>query len=99
MTIDQSDISAGVCVSGGPDSMALAYLLKHVPELDRELRIEPVAFIVNHNARPESGAEASFVRKSLLDHGKPKQNPFTNLSSLPTRHRKSDTAHAVAAGL
>ncbi|KIV93746.1 tRNA(Ile)-lysidine synthetase [Exophiala mesophila] len=59
----------GVCVSGGPDSMALAALLKRVPELDHELKIEPVAFIINHNARPESGAEAASVNRNLLDYG------------------------------
>ncbi|KAJ4519254.1 hypothetical protein ABEF95_015143 [Exophiala dermatitidis] len=55
----------GVCVSGGPDSMALAYLLRRVPEIDPSLRIKPLAFIVNHNARAESRKEADFVSRYL----------------------------------
>ncbi len=50
----------GVCVSGGPDSMALAYLLKQVSKSD-EIRTKPVAFVVNHNARKGSGEEAKYV--------------------------------------
>ena len=71
----ESDIPTGVCVSGGPDSMALAGLLKRVPELDHKLKIEPVAFIINHNARPESGSEAALVNRNLLEHGKLRENP------------------------
>ncbi|KIW99912.1 tRNA(Ile)-lysidine synthetase [Rhinocladiella mackenziei CBS 650.93] len=55
----------GVCVSGGPDSMALAYLLKQVPNIESKLRIEPFAFIVNHNARPGSHKEAKWVQHLL----------------------------------
>ncbi|EXJ94130.1 hypothetical protein A1O1_02523 [Capronia coronata CBS 617.96] len=55
----------GVCVSGGPDSIALAYLLKQAPRTDPGMRVEPLAFIVNHNARPKSRKEAHFVARYL----------------------------------
>lgn len=48
--------------------MALAYLLKQASETSSELpwlKFEPVAFIVNHNARKESGVEAHFVQHQL----------------------------------
>ncbi|KEF54015.1 uncharacterized protein A1O9_09810 [Exophiala aquamarina CBS 119918] len=60
----------GVCVSGGPDSMALAYLLSRIPQVDPSIRIEPIAFIVNHNARPGSRLEAERVGTQLRTHGK-----------------------------
>lgn len=50
--------------------MALAYLLNKVPQLDASIQIKPVAFIVNHNARPGSGLEAEFVGKQLRAHSK-----------------------------
>lgn len=50
--------------------MALAYLLNQIPQIDPSLRIKPVALIVNHNARPGSDSEASFVAKQLQKHGR-----------------------------
>lgn len=50
--------------------MALAYLLNQIPQIDPNIRIKPVAFIVNHNARPGSGLEAEFVGRQLRTHGK-----------------------------
>ncbi|KAJ9613101.1 hypothetical protein H2200_003042 [Cladophialophora chaetospira] len=61
-------VPIGVCVSGGPDSMALAYLLKRVSKAD-EIRTKPVAFIVNHNARQGSGEEAKHVSSLLQKLG------------------------------
>ncbi|KAK5059862.1 hypothetical protein LTR84_009745 [Exophiala bonariae] len=58
----------GVCVSGGPDSMALAYLLNQIPQIEPDLRIKPVALIVNHNARPGSALEAESVARRLEKH-------------------------------
>ncbi|KAK5224497.1 hypothetical protein LTR72_004278 [Exophiala xenobiotica] len=55
----------GVCVSGGPDSMALAWLLKQMPKVNKNLWIEPVAFIVDHKARAGSREEAEFVSSEL----------------------------------
>ncbi|EXJ92349.1 hypothetical protein A1O3_00899 [Capronia epimyces CBS 606.96] len=45
--------------------MALAYLLKQIPKADLRLRLEPLAFIVNHNARTKSRKEAQFVARYL----------------------------------
>ncbi|KIW13675.1 tRNA(Ile)-lysidine synthetase [Exophiala spinifera] len=56
---------AGVCVSGGPDSMALAWLLRQISMFDKHLPIEPVAFIVDHRAREGSREEAEFVAGEL----------------------------------
>ena len=51
-----------IAVSGGPDSMALAFLAK-VYSIKNE--IVPKFFIVDHNLRPESGKEAKLVKKVL----------------------------------
>lgn len=48
---------AGIAVSGGVDSMALAYLCKQIQEQD-ENRPCFTAFVVDHRARPESTAES-----------------------------------------
>lgn len=45
--------------------MALAYLLKQIPLEDRTVLLEPLAFIVNHNARKGSEEEAKFVSAEL----------------------------------
>ena len=52
----------GVAVSGGPDSLALAFLAK-IYSIKRKL--VPKFFIVDHKLRPESTKEAKVV-KSLL---------------------------------
>lgn len=51
--------------------MALAFLLNQIPQLDPSLQIKPVAFIVNHNARPGSRLEADSVARQLQEHSKP----------------------------
>ena len=45
-----------VAVSGGPDSMALVYLMKNWTHLKRG---NLIALIVNHNIRPEGKNETS----------------------------------------
>lgn len=52
-----------LAVSGGPDSMALAYCVKRWGLRDC------VALIVEHGLRPESAEEAACVRTRLLDMG------------------------------
>lgn len=47
-----------VGVSGGADSLALVYLLKNWSD---ENKIRVVALTVNHQLRPEAGAEAEYV--------------------------------------
>ncbi|KIW87462.1 tRNA(Ile)-lysidine synthetase [Cladophialophora bantiana CBS 173.52] len=61
----------GVCVSGGPDSMALAYLLNQISAVPgkHNIAVQPFAFIVNHNARKESTEEAHWVRSQLCRLG------------------------------
>ena len=59
----------GVCVSGGADSMALAYLLKQALVATAQERATPFAFIVDHNVREGSGEEAAFVQAQLGNIG------------------------------
>jgi len=51
-----------LAVSGGPDSMALAYCASRWA---REHNFSAIAFIVDHGLRPESSAEAEETRKRL----------------------------------
>ena len=53
-----------VAVSGGPDSLALAFLAK-IYSIKK--KIVPKFFIVDHKLRPESTREANHVRKVLKD--------------------------------
>lgn len=57
----------GICVSGGPDSMALAYLLHHMKHpYDSSMKaFESHAFIVDHGMRSESKEEANRVQQNL----------------------------------
>ena len=52
-----------VAVSGGPDSLALAFLSK-IYSIKRNLSVK--FFIVDHKLRPESTKEAKFVSNLLL---------------------------------
>ena len=52
-----------VAVSGGPDSLALAFLAK-IYSIKRKLISK--FFIVDHKLRPESTKEAQFVKKLLF---------------------------------
>jgi tRNA(Ile)-lysidine synthetase-like protein len=49
-----------VCVSGGPDSVCLLYALVH---LRRLLRIRVAVFHLDHRLRPDSAADAEYVRR------------------------------------
>ena len=78
--------SFGVAVSGGPDSLALAFLAK-IYSIKRKL--SPKFFIVDHKLRPESSKEAKVVKQLLKRiliipevltwKGK---KPFKNIQSL-----------------
>ncbi|CAI7672088.1 unnamed protein product [Penicillium palitans] len=58
----------GIAVSGGADSMALAYLCKQLERSsDVAGAISVTAFVVDHRARPESTAEAQKVAGWLRD--------------------------------
>lgn len=57
----------GICVSGGPDSMALAYLLKEAPHpyVTGKKAFSPHAFVIDHGARDGSREEALWVKRQL----------------------------------
>ncbi|KXG47427.1 tRNA(Ile)-lysidine/2-thiocytidine synthase [Penicillium griseofulvum] len=60
----------GIAVSGGADSMALAYLCKQLERSsDVAGAISVTAFVVDHRARPESTIEAQKVAGWLRDMG------------------------------
>lgn len=61
----------GVCVSGGPDSMALAYLLQNAsfPDHLDIPAFSPHCFIVDHGAREGSKDEALQVKEDLQNLG------------------------------
>ena len=62
---------AGIAVSGGADSMALAYLCKQLERSsDLSGATSVTAFVVDHRARPESAEEAQKVAGWLRDMGK-----------------------------
>ena len=57
----------GVAVSGGVDSVCLLHLLRFL----EDYRLELAVFHVDHGLRPESGADAEFVRSLAADLGLP----------------------------
>lgn len=60
----------GIAVSGGADSMALAYLCKQLEQsYDVAGAISVTAFVVDHRSRPESTMEAQKVAGWLRDMG------------------------------
>ncbi|KAL2864683.1 tRNA lysidine(34) synthetase [Aspergillus lucknowensis] len=67
----------GLAVSGGADSMALAYLCRqwekeqHIPKdvTNRDSYVRVTAFIVDHKAREESTREANIVASWLREMG------------------------------
>ncbi|KAF2761654.1 hypothetical protein EJ05DRAFT_179609 [Pseudovirgaria hyperparasitica] len=62
-------------ISGGVDSMALAYLVKQLPP---EFGFQPIAFIVDHQIRPESSKEAQKVADWLA-----REEPEILTTSVP----------------
>ena len=80
-----------VAVSGGADSLALAFLAK-IYSIKR--RLNPKFLIINHNLRPESSNEARLVKKILrrflinadILSWKGKK-PITNLQALARKKR------------
>ncbi|KAK2746373.1 hypothetical protein FQN57_003255 [Myotisia sp. PD_48] len=61
----------GIAVSGGPDSMALAYLCSKLPLPKQEFPLSPLikAYIVDHKYRPESSREAQLVAERVGELG------------------------------
>lgn len=56
-------------MSGGPDSMALAYLCSRLRHEGIAPEIDATAFVVDHRLRPESTDEAHTVSKWLNNYG------------------------------
>ncbi|KAJ5408910.1 hypothetical protein N7509_002793 [Penicillium cosmopolitanum] len=71
---DQNDLiqlphRIGLAVSGGADSMCLAYLCQKLEQLGVHGSISVTAFVVDHKARQESNHEAKTVAGWLRDMG------------------------------
>ncbi|KAJ5973404.1 hypothetical protein N7481_010614 [Penicillium waksmanii] len=71
---DQNDLiqlphRIGLAVSGGADSMCLAYLCQKLEKLGVHGTISVTAFVVDHKARQESNHEAKTVAGWLRDMG------------------------------
>lgn len=66
-----------MAVSGGADSMALAYLCKQLERSGLVGDLSVTAFVVDHKAREESSREASMVARWLGDMGIP---PLSDIS-------------------
>ena len=80
-----------VAVSGGPDSLALAFLTK-VFSIKNDIKCK--YFIVDHKLRAESTKEAQNVKKILYDYGIKLEilswngkKPFNNIQSLARKKR------------
>lgn len=56
-----------VAVSGGPDSMALAHVLRRYAQEEKEQEISLVISHVHHGVRPESDEEEQMVRNMARD--------------------------------
>ena len=57
-------------MSGGPDSMALAYLFSRLRDEGHMPGLQATAFIVDHGIREDSTREARRVSDWLLEYGK-----------------------------
>jgi tRNA(Ile)-lysidine synthase len=56
-----NDMRLGMCVSGGPDSMALAFLFRELQRHKMSPKLGLTALIVDHGHRPDSRQEAVTV--------------------------------------
>ncbi|QGA13912.1 hypothetical protein EYB26_001563 [Talaromyces marneffei] len=85
----------GIAVSGGPDSMALAYLCRQLQITRPELNLDVKAFVVDHKFREESTEEAHMVTKWLsnLDI----QSEVLTLDWLPGESPKKQMAFETLA--
>ena len=69
-----AEISQGLSVSGGADSMCLAYLFKRLQEQNLSPPLDLTAFIIDHKARHDSTVEAHSVSNLLAQLGTFTQN-------------------------
>ena len=80
-----------VAVSGGPDSMALLYLLH---ELSSQLDVRLHVVHVNHQLRPQAAAEAVLVKKHAARLGLPVTVCKINVTAIQARLKLSLEAAA-----
>lgn len=64
-----NNVFSGLAISGGADSMCLAYLCQKLEQLGVHGSISVTAFVVDHKARQESNHEAKTVAGWLRDMG------------------------------
>lgn len=94
----------GIAVSGGPDSMALAYLCRQLQVTRPDLDLDVKAFVVDHRFREESTEEALLVAKWLSKLGlsafyhSPYINLFITNSVDVTRYSIRGTNPGLATG-
>ena len=62
--LDQKKMA--IAVSGGADSLALAFLIK---EYAQKFNVKIIALTVNHNLRPEAKEEAEYVARLMKKNG------------------------------
>ncbi|RJE24245.1 PP-loop family [Aspergillus sclerotialis] len=75
----------GLAVSGGPDSMALAYLCKELEKSRLVGDLSVTAFVVDHKVREESSREAKTVSSWLEDLGITTEILELGWSKVPSR--------------
>ena len=76
-----------VSISGGPDSMALSFLISCYRFIENK-KIQPIFYLVDHGLRKDSKTEAQLVKKHLNLKWKGKK-PSSNLQSLARQKRYS----------
>jgi len=87
-----SPLHVAVAVSGGPDSMALVFCVKRW--LDEKTEVGSItAFIVDHDLRDASAAEAEQVRKTLMKIGIPAE--ILRWQHAPVTARLHETARTA----
>jgi hypothetical protein len=74
LTENAADTIVGLAISGGADSIALAYLCKNGAPVETAKKL--VAFVVDHGLRPGSDAEAEAVKSRVENTiGRPLPSP------------------------
>ncbi|KAJ5629651.1 hypothetical protein N7528_003308 [Penicillium herquei] len=85
----------GLAVSGGADSMALAYLCRQLEKTPIGGPISVTAFVVDHRARAESTAEAKTVKSWLSALGIDTQILELDWSQISGTHDQSTKSNAA----
>jgi PP-loop family len=91
-----SDVSQGLCVSGGPDSMALACLMRQVQREGNTPPFDLIAFIINHRAREGSAEEAERVSARLHTLGRELRLQYEYKAERISRYQVSNSGNELA---